>query len=116
MTIKFTDDLPNGPYAEISNYTNCTVFTRKGATVQDASDLCMKAWIESRSGVQGKMAGWYSYQEGWFWASCKKQGGDVPPSTVAQEATYQMGLGVDQKMKMKTSGQDLAMIMCCNLL
>jgi hypothetical protein len=87
VTVKFEEDLPNGPYGEV-NMMSATIYVPPKSTYQDVQTAILDAWKESRKGVAQISGRRYVYTEEWSVGTFKYKGGGVDLEKPAVEGSH----------------------------
>jgi hypothetical protein len=108
-----TDDLPNGPYGEISPMGGGKLYVTPGSTYNDVAGALLAAWEKSRGNMmnmnisQAAMPGFggeagvkSSYSEDWKVNSMEYKGGSVDQGGQAAAGTHNAQLGITQTVSM----------------
>ena len=120
-----TDDLPNGPYGEISPMGG-KLYVAPGSTYNDVAGALLAAWEKSRGKMmnmntsQGAIAGFggepgvkSSYSEDWKVNSMEYKGGSVDQGGQAAAGTHNAQLGITQTQNLSMAP---AAAGCCVLM
>ncbi len=102
FTIRFSDDLPNGPYGNSSATGHLELFVPPSLPYAQVKEACLKAWIESRGSLGAKggtSMGLGNYEEKWDIKEIKFKGGTVNLESPSVEGDHQALFSVAQAVK-----------------
>jgi hypothetical protein len=96
-----TEDLPNGPYGEISAMSG-KLYVPPGSTYDEVAGALIAAWIKSRGdmmnmNVKGIGGMGTSYTEDWRVVNIEYKGGNVDQAAQAAAGMHNSKLGITQK-------------------
>ena len=102
MTIRYSNDLPNGPYGNSSAMGNFELFVPPSLPYAQVKEVCLKVWIESRGSLGAKggtTMGVGTYWEIWGIKEIKFKGGVVNLESLAVEGEHQVLFALAQRVK-----------------
>jgi hypothetical protein len=102
FTLRFSNDLPNGPYGNSSATGHLEMFVPPSLPYAQVKEACLKVWIESRGSLGangGTTRGISNYSEKWDIQEIKFKGGAVILETPSVEGDHQALFALSQTVK-----------------
>ena len=114
VSVKITEDLPNGPYGNMSITGGSELFVPPGYRYSQTKEALLKAWIEGRGSqmnmeFQGALGVKSTYEEQWEVKEIKFKGGPVDMDAETAEGDHMVSMAILQKTGVKCCG-------CCTII
>ncbi len=102
FTLRFSNDLPNGPYGNSSATGHIELFVPPSLPYAQVKAACLKVWMESRGSLGAKggtTVGISNYSEKWDLQEIKFKGGAVILESPSVEGDHQALFALAQRVK-----------------